>query len=85
MPGKGTMTDSKNGKSILCALYLLFGLVLTTMCFRLIQDDLFAMKERIFARFGFHSYYHQRPRFYHFQQRLSTHTHMRTPTCESHI
>lgn len=68
VPGKGTLTENKNGKSILCALYLLFGLVLTTMCFRLIQDDLFAFKQRIFARFGFQTFYHQRPHFYQFEQ-----------------
>jgi voltage-gated potassium channel len=58
VPGKGTLTDNKNGKSILCALYLLYGLVLTTMCFKLMQDDLFAFKQRIIARLGFHAYHH---------------------------
>ncbi len=52
VPGKGTLTDNKNGKSILCALYLLFGLILTAMCFKLMQDDLYAVKERLFARLG---------------------------------
>jgi hypothetical protein len=66
VPGKGTLTDNKNGKSILCALYLLFGLVLTTMCFRLIQDDLFAIKQRILARLGFRTYHHHH--FYHIHQ-----------------
>lgn len=65
VPGKGTLTDNKNGKSILCAVYLLFGLVLTTMCFRLIQDDLFAIKQRLFARFGFDTYYHHYHHYHH--------------------
>jgi hypothetical protein len=58
VPGKGTLTDNKNGKSILCALYLLYGLVLTTMCFKLMQDDLFAIKHRFITRLGFHTYYY---------------------------
>jgi len=58
VPGKGTLTDNKNGKSILCALYLLYGLVLTTMCFKLMQDDLFAFKQRIIARLSFDAYHH---------------------------
>lgn len=52
VPGKGTLTENKNGKSILCAIYLLFGLALTAMCFKLMQDDLFAMKQRLFERLG---------------------------------
>jgi hypothetical protein len=31
VPGKDTLTDNKNGKSILCAVYLLYGLVLITI------------------------------------------------------
>lgn len=52
VPGKGTLTENKNGKSILCAIYLLFGLVLTAMCFKLMQDDLFLIKQRLFIRLG---------------------------------
>ncbi len=59
VPGKGTLTDNKNGKSILCALYLLFGLVLTAMCFKLMQDDLFAVKQRLFARLGFENHHQE--------------------------
>ncbi|CAF2080987.1 unnamed protein product, partial [Rotaria magnacalcarata] len=47
------------------ALYLLYGLVLTTMCFKLVQDDLFSIKRRILTRLGFdtqHHYYH----YHHF-------------------
>ena len=57
VPGKGTLTEHKNGKSILCALYLLYGLVITTMCFKLMHDDLFALKRRLFARLGFDGYH----------------------------
>lgn len=55
VPGKGTLTENKNGKSILCALYLLFGLVLTAMCFKLMQDDLFSIKKKLFTRLGVES------------------------------
>ena len=61
MPGKGTLTENKNGKSILCALYLLFGLVLTAMCFKLMQDDLFAVKQKLFARLGFETQQREAP------------------------
>jgi hypothetical protein len=64
VPGKGTLTENKNGKSILCALYLLFGLVLTAMCFKLMQDDLFAVKQKLFTRLGLNTRYdnhHQEP------------------------
>lgn len=50
VPGKGTLTENKNGKTILCAIYLLFGLILTAMCFKLIQEDFFAIKERVIDR-----------------------------------
>ncbi|CAF1056791.1 unnamed protein product [Rotaria magnacalcarata] len=66
VPGKGTLTDNENGKSILCALYLLYGLVLTAMCFKLVQDDLFSIKRRILTRLGFdtqHHHYHYRQSF----------------------
>ncbi|CAF0966521.1 unnamed protein product [Adineta steineri] len=59
VPGKGTLTENKNGKSILCALYLLFGLAFTAMCFKLMQEDLFAFKQWIFTRLGFDNYYSQ--------------------------
>ncbi|CAF0738115.1 unnamed protein product [Rotaria sordida] len=71
VPGKGTLTDNKNGKSILCALYLLYGLVLTTMCFKLVQDDLFAMKRRIFTRLGFDIYHHHH---FHKTRRYGVHS-----------
>jgi hypothetical protein len=59
VPGKGTLTENKNGKSILCALYLLFGLALTAMCFKLMQDDLFAVKKRLFTRLGIENQHQQ--------------------------
>lgn len=52
VPGKGILSENKNGKTILCIIYLLFGLVLTAMCFKLMQDDLFALKRRIYERLG---------------------------------
>jgi hypothetical protein len=38
------------------------------MCFRLIQDDLFAIKQRILARLGFRTYRHHRHLVYHIRQ-----------------
>ncbi|UJR32203.1 hypothetical protein I4U23_019668 [Adineta vaga] len=59
VPGKGTLTENKNGKSIFCALYLIFGLAFTAMCFKLIQDDLFTFKQRLFTRLGNITYRNQ--------------------------
>ncbi|CAF1141369.1 unnamed protein product [Didymodactylos carnosus] len=52
VPGKSTFTGNKNGKSILCALYLLFGMTLTAMSFKLMQDDLFSIKRKLFKKLG---------------------------------
>ena len=52
VPGKGTLTENKAGKTFFCVIYLLFGLVLTAMCFKLMQDDLFAIKQRLYHRLG---------------------------------
>ncbi len=56
VPGKGSLTDNKHGKSILCAIYLLFGLALTAMCFKLMQDDIFSIKQRLIIRLGVDAY-----------------------------
>ncbi|CAF0746535.1 unnamed protein product [Didymodactylos carnosus] len=39
VPGDNTITPHKSGRTILCLIYLFFGLILTSMCLRLIQDD----------------------------------------------
>ena len=70
VPGKGTLTENKNGKSVLCALYLLFGLALTAMCFKLMQDDIFEFRQRIHSKLGFSMYrnqyvYHNRRQHMH--------------------
>ncbi|CAF1484275.1 unnamed protein product [Adineta ricciae] len=75
VPGKGTLTENKNGKSVLCALYLLFGLALTAMCFKLMQDDIFELRQRIYSKLGFSMYrnqyvYHNRRQ--HMQARASS-------------
>ncbi|CAF1616023.1 unnamed protein product [Rotaria magnacalcarata] len=72
VPGKGTLTENKNGKSILCALYLLFGLVLTAMCFKLMQDDLFAMKQRLFERLGLQTHHNTHHHHHHHHQESHT-------------
>ncbi|CAF2631570.1 unnamed protein product [Rotaria sp. Silwood2] len=73
VPGKGTLTENKNGKSILCAIYLLFGLVLTAMCFKLMQDDLFAMKQRLFARLGLETHHNTNHRESHTHESIKGH------------
>ncbi|CAF4424229.1 unnamed protein product [Rotaria socialis] len=80
VPGKGTLTENKNGKSILCALYLLYGLVIMTMCFKLLQDDLFAIKRRILTRLGFDTYHH----FHHCRQSFDDRRYV-IPICETNI
>ena len=52
VPGEGTL-DYRHGRSILCTMYLLFGVMLTAMCFALIQEDIDAIKGRLLQRFGF--------------------------------
>jgi hypothetical protein len=51
VPGETTISQ-RSGRSILCAAYLLFGVLLTAMCFKLIQDDIDRIKTRIFQRLG---------------------------------
>jgi hypothetical protein len=77
VPGKGTLTDNQNGKSVLCAIYLLFGLVLTAMCFKLMQDDLFIIKQRLFVRLGlnyhyYHYHYYSRQHEIHMRENTTT-------------
>ncbi len=70
VPGKGTLTENKNGKSILCVLYLLFGLVLTAMCFKLMQDDLFAVKQRLSARLGVETHHNTQQQESHIRENI---------------
>ena len=72
VPGQGTLTENKNGKSILCAIYLLNGLVLTTMCFKLIQDDFYLMKRKVLTCLGFHNYQHRYLVYHHREQGVYT-------------
>jgi hypothetical protein len=51
VPGESTISH-RSGRSILCAMYLLFGVMLTAMSFKLIQEDLDRIKTRLFQRFG---------------------------------
>ncbi|CAF0766445.1 unnamed protein product [Adineta ricciae] len=51
VPGESTISH-RSGRSILCAVYLLFGVLLTAMSFRLIQEDIDRMKRKLFQRLG---------------------------------
>lgn len=53
VPGKGTMTESKAGKAAMCALFLLFGMIVMAMSFKLMQDEVMAKVRRFARRFGF--------------------------------
>lgn len=39
VPGKNTLDTEKRGVAALCALYLLVGMVVMAMCFKLMQDE----------------------------------------------
>lgn len=52
VPGEGTL-DYRNGRSLLCAMYLLFGVMLTAMCLASIQEDINRMKSYLLQRLGF--------------------------------
>lgn len=53
VPGKGTMTESKAGKAAMCALFLLFGMIVMAMSFKLMQDEIISKFRRFARRFGF--------------------------------
>ncbi|UJR15434.1 hypothetical protein I4U23_002377 [Adineta vaga] len=53
VPGKGTVTESKAGKAALCALFLLFGMVVMAMSFKLMQDEIISKFRRVAIHFGF--------------------------------
>jgi hypothetical protein len=49
VPGESTISH-QSGRSILCATYLLFGVMLTAMSFRLMQEDINRFKINLFRR-----------------------------------
>jgi hypothetical protein len=51
VPGETTISQ-RSGRSLLCAAYLLFGVLLTAMSFKLIQDDIDRIKASVFERLG---------------------------------
>lgn len=51
VPGETTISH-QSFRSILCAAYLLFGVMLTAMSLKLIQDDIVRIKNLLFERFG---------------------------------
>ncbi|CAF3726586.1 unnamed protein product [Adineta steineri] len=53
VPGKGTVTESKAGKAAMCALFLLFGMIVMAMSFKLMQDEIMSKFRRFGRRFGF--------------------------------
>lgn len=48
VPGKNTLTTEKRGMAALCTLYLLVGMVIMAMCFKLMQDE--GKLNRIFTK-----------------------------------
>jgi hypothetical protein len=52
VPGKGTVTESKAGKAAMCALFLLFGMIVMAMSFKLMQDEIISKFRRFGRRFG---------------------------------
>jgi hypothetical protein len=53
VPGKSTVAQSKAGKAAMCALFLLFGMIVMAMSFKLMQDEVISKFRRIARRFGF--------------------------------
>ena len=53
VPGKGTLTESKAGKAAMCALFLLFGMIVMAMSFKLMQDEIISKFRGLARRFGF--------------------------------
>ena len=53
VPGKGTVTESKAGKAAMCALFLLFGMIVMAMSFKLMQDEIAAKLRQLTRHFGF--------------------------------
>jgi hypothetical protein len=53
VPGKGTVTESKAGKAAMCALFLLFGMIVMAMSFKLMQDEIISKFRRMARHFGF--------------------------------
>ncbi|CAF1196120.1 unnamed protein product [Rotaria sp. Silwood1] len=53
VPGKGTVTESKAGKAAMCALFLLFGMIVMAMSFKLMQDEIISKFRKIANNFGF--------------------------------
>ncbi|CAF2420646.1 unnamed protein product [Rotaria sp. Silwood2] len=52
VPGETTISH-RNGRSLICAMYLLFGVMLTALSFKLIQEDIDRIKLRLLQRLGF--------------------------------
>jgi hypothetical protein len=53
VPGKSTVAQSKAGKAAMCALFLLFGMIVMAMSFKLMQDEVISKFRRIARHFGF--------------------------------
>jgi hypothetical protein len=47
------VTESKAGKAAMCALFLLFGMIVMAMSFKLMQDEIISKFRRFGRRFGF--------------------------------
>ena len=51
VPGDSTL-DHRNGRSLLCTSYLLFGVMLTAVSFELLQVDIDRIKSNFLQRIG---------------------------------
>ncbi|CAF2166519.1 unnamed protein product [Rotaria magnacalcarata] len=52
VPGKGTLAESKAGKAAICAIFLLFGMIVMAMSFKLMQDEIISKFRKIAKRFS---------------------------------
>lgn len=52
VPGKNTLSTDKGGKAVLCCLYLLAGMIIMAMCFKLMQDEVFSKARWIGKKLG---------------------------------
>ncbi|CAF0806099.1 unnamed protein product, partial [Didymodactylos carnosus] len=52
VPGKGTLNENKAGKAAMCSIFLLFGMIVMAMSFKLMQDEIISKFRSIGKRFG---------------------------------
>ncbi|KAI0978568.1 hypothetical protein GJ496_004854, partial [Pomphorhynchus laevis] len=52
VPGQGIMSRNKSGKMMLCSIFLLVGMIVMAMCFKLMQDELVSKIRAIGRKLG---------------------------------